>query len=73
MDKSVIDQEKLTTGIRKFLKKVGITSQLEIERAVQERLAADQLRDVDSVQARMVLTIPALDMEYRIDGDIDLH
>lgn len=73
MENIVVDQDKLTLEIRKFLKKVGITSQREIERAVREKLENGGLQGVDSLASQMTLSIPALDVHCRIDGDIDLH
>ena len=68
MEQMAIDQEKLVMEIRKFLKKVGITSQREIEQAVKQKLASGELRGVDSLHSRMVLQIPELGLEYTIDG-----
>ncbi len=73
MENIVVDQDKLTLEIRKFLKKVGITSQREIERAVREKLENGGLQGVDSLASQMTLSIPALGVHCRIDGDIDLH
>ena len=35
-----MDEDSFNMSLRKFLKKVGVTSQREIERAVHEALAA---------------------------------
>ena len=43
-----MDEEALNMSIRKFLKKVGITSQREIERAVQAR----RMREIDRIELR---------------------
>jgi len=73
MDQMVLDDEKLNTEIRKFLKKVGITSQKEIERAIKEKLDNGELQGTDKLASKMVLMIPALDLEYTIDSEIELH
>jgi hypothetical protein len=73
MEQTIIDQEKLGMEIRKFLKKVGITSQREIENAIREKIENGKLQGVDSLPSRMILQIPELGLEYTIDSDIDLH
>ena len=73
MDQIVQDDEKLNTEIRKFLKKVGITSQKEIERAIKQKLDNGELQGVDKLASKMVLQIPVLDLEYTIDSEIELH
>jgi len=73
MEQVMIDQEKLSMEIRKFLKKVGITSQREIENAIREKAQTGKLQGVDSLPSRMILQIPELGLEYTIDSDIDLH
>ena len=53
--------EKLNMSIRRFLKKVGITSQSEIEKA---------WKDNKLVKVKMVLTIEELGLEHTIEGEI---
>ena len=53
--------EKLNMSIRRFLKKVGITSQNEIEKA---------WKDNKLVKVKMVLTIEDLGLEHTIEGEI---
>tara|TARA_B100001029_G_C14627148_1_gene217221 strand:+ start:114 stop:290 length:177 start_codon:yes stop_codon:yes gene_type:complete len=53
--------EKLNMSIRRFLKKVGITSQNAIE---------DAWRGNKSVKVKMVLTIEELGLEHTIEGEI---
>ena len=53
--------EKLNISIRRFLKKVGITSQNEIENAWKQN---------KTVKAKMVLTIKELNLEHTIEGEI---
>ena len=73
MGQAIVDQEKLGIEIRKFLKKVGITSQREIENAIREKVENGKLQGVDSLPSRMILQIPDLGLEYTIDSDIELH
>jgi hypothetical protein len=67
MTESQFDEEKFTGEIRKFLKKVGITSQIEIENAVRAALAAGRLDTSRPLQAVMVLEVPALGLKHTIE------
>ena len=53
--------EKLNMSIRRFLKKVGITSQNEIEKAGKNNKL---------VKVKMVLTIEELGLKHTIEGEI---
>ncbi len=67
-----MDEDRLNMEIRKFLKKVGVTSQREIERAVQEAIASGRLKGKETLKARVTLKIDGLDLAHEIDGDISL-
>ena len=64
MNEDVVNME-----IRKFLKKVGITSQREIEKALQAAEAAGTLGG-GPLRATMTLEIAGIDLSHVIDGDI---
>jgi hypothetical protein len=72
MVEQAFNEETFNLDIRKFLKKVGVTSQREIERVVREGLQSGKLRGDETLQAEMTLTIPALGLMYKVDGDISL-
>jgi hypothetical protein len=52
--------------IRKFLKRVGVTSQREIETAVRTAIASGKLRGRKNVDVRMTLVIEPLGLEHEI-------
>lgn len=58
-------------SMRKFLKKVGVTSQQEIEEAVRKARDSGSLTD-GKVKARVVLTLDGLEMEHVVEGEIEL-
>jgi hypothetical protein len=58
--------------LRKFLKKVGVTSQREVELAIRNAIASGRLKGDETLAARMVLTVDAVDLTHTIDGDIAL-
>jgi len=65
-----MNEDTVNMEIRKFLKKVGITSQREIEKALQAAVAAGKLDETASLKATMTLEIAALGLVHVIDGDI---
>jgi hypothetical protein len=64
-----MNEEALNMSTRKFLKKVGVTSQREIETAV--RAAADKGALPGSMSVRVVLMVADLDVAVTIDGTIE--
>ncbi len=68
-----MDEDRLNIDIRKFLKKVGITSQREIEKAVRDAVAGGKLAGSETLTARVRLEIDGLDLDLTIDGDISLE
>tara|TARA_B100000965_G_scaffold271923_1_gene230036 strand:+ start:394 stop:600 length:207 start_codon:yes stop_codon:yes gene_type:complete len=51
-----MDEDNLNIEIRKFLKKVGITSQREIENFVRKKIADGELKLGQSIEVSMNLT-----------------
>ena len=67
-----MNEDAFNASLRKFLKKVGITSQREIEKAVRDALAAGRLKGHEKLPARMVLTIGGISLSHEIDDEIEL-
>lgn len=67
-----MDEEQFNIEIRKFLKKVGITSQREIERAVREAIASGGISGNETLRVRITLEVGQLDLTLPIDGEIKL-
>ncbi len=59
--------------LRKFLKKVGITSQREIEQAVRAAIESGALSGSETLKAKIRLSIGELDLDHEITGDISLE
>jgi len=72
MTQARFDEEKLNGEIRKFLKKVGITSQIEIENAVREAHSSGRLETAEPLQARMVLEVPGVGLRHTIEHQLTL-
>src|ERR1044071_4178096 len=69
----IMEHEALNLSIRKFLKMIGVTSQREIERAVQTALQQTRLSGSEALAAKMTLEIPALGLKVPFDGELRLR
>jgi hypothetical protein len=67
-----MNEDVFNGSLRRFLKKVGITSQREIEKAVRDALAAGRLKGHERLPAKMVLTIGGVSLSYEISDEIEL-
>ncbi len=68
-----MNEDNFNMAVRKFLKKVGVTSQREIERAVREGLASGALKGDETLKASVKLDLQGLPLDVVIDGDIPLE
>ena len=68
-----MNEDVFNTTIRKFLKKVGVTSQREIEKAVREAVAQGRLKGNEALPAVMTLKISQIGLSVEIDGAIELE
>lgn len=66
-----MDDEKLNQSIRKFLKTVGVNSQIAIEKAVR-KAEEDGKLPKGSLPASMTLHVDGLDVDLRFDAELDL-
>ena len=67
-----MNEDVFNNSLRGFLKKVGITSQREIERAVRDAVASGRLRGSEKLPAKMVLTVGGVNLTHEISGEIEL-
>lgn len=67
-----MNDEALNMSIRKFLKTVGVNSQLAIEKAVRKAVEDGTLRGNESLPAQMTLTVGALDVNVKFEGELRL-
>ncbi len=68
-----MNDETFNMSLRKFLKKVGVTSQREIEKAVNSAISSGSLQGNETIQAKMALEIEQIGLKTTIDGDITLE
>lgn len=67
-----MDEEALNLSIRRFLKKVGITSQREIEVAVRDAAERGELPADGRLPVSVVLRCEGLGIEHEVHGEIDV-
>ncbi len=58
--------------VRKFLKRVGVTSQREIEQAVRQAIESGKLAGNETLKAKVVLSVEDAGLSHEITGDIAL-
>jgi len=68
-----MNDEALNMSVRKFLKTVGVNSQLAIEKAVRKAIAEGKLKGSETFPATMTLSVGKLALEVKFDGEIRLE
>ena len=68
-----MNEETFNISIRKFLKMVGVSSQREIEQAVQRAVASGAINGSETFPATVRLEIAGLHLDVRFDGQIQLE
>jgi len=67
-----LDHENFNISMRKFLKKVGVTSQQKIEEAVRKGIE-NNLITTNKIKVKVKLEIKELNLNHEIDGEIILE
>jgi hypothetical protein len=68
-----MNEEILNMQIRKFLKKVGVRSQHEIEQAVRRSIENNSLAGLDKLEASVLLEVPEVGIKVSIESKIKLE
>ena len=68
-----MNEENLNLEIRKFLKKVGITSQKVIENYITKSVGEGNLKTSDEVAIEMKMTIKGQNIEHTISDKIKIE
>ena len=68
-----MNEEAFNVSMRKFLKKVGITSQREIEQAVRAAVNSGKLKGNEALPAKVVLTVDGIGLAVEIEGAVELE
>jgi hypothetical protein len=67
-----MDEDVFNMSLRKFLKKVGVTSQREIEKAVRAAIDAGRLKGDETLSAEVTLNVQGVALAEKITGKIEL-
>jgi ribosomal protein L1 len=67
-----MNEDVFNMSLRKFLKKVGVTSQREIEKAVRDAIEAGRLKGDETLDVEVTLKLGGVALSERIDGKIEL-
>lgn len=68
-----MDEDVLNLSIRQFLKKVGISSQREIEKTIRAAVDQGKLSDDDLVNVSVTLRIDHANADVVIEGQLKLQ
>ncbi len=68
-----MNEDVLNVSVRKFLKKVGITSQREIEQAIRTAIADGRLKGNEALPAKVLLSVEGLGLSVEIEGAVELE
>jgi ribosomal protein L1 len=67
-----MNEDVFNMSLRKFLKKVGVTSQREIEKAVRSAINSGRIKGTETLDAEVILKVNGVELTERIDGRIEL-
>ncbi len=65
-----MDEDAFNMSVRKFLKKVGVTAQREIEIAVREAAAKGALKS-GALPAKATFTIGGVNLTFDVTGEVE--
>jgi hypothetical protein len=68
-----MNDEAFNMSIRKFLKTVGVNSQLAIEKAVRKAIEDGKLKGNETMPLAMTLALDKLELNVKFDGELKLE
>ena len=67
-----MNEDSFNSSLRGFLKKVGITSQREIEKTVRDAIESGRLKGDEKLPAKIVLTVGGINLTHEVTDQIEL-
>lgn len=68
-----MNEDALNGSVRKFLKKVGVTAQREIEQGVREAVKEGRLKGNEALTAKANITVSGLNLSFEVEGSVELE
>lgn len=68
-----MNADTFNMSVRKFLKKVGVNSQREIEHMVLEAVKSGKLKGNEILDAKVILEVSGIELKTEIGGKIELE
>jgi hypothetical protein len=65
-----MNEDAFNMSVRKFLKKVGVTAQREIEQAVRDAAASGKLKS-GALPAKATFTIGGVNLTFDVTGEVE--
>ncbi len=69
----MMNEDVFNASIRKFLKRLGVTAQREIEKAVRQGLAEGKLKGNEKLPVEATVTLGEIGLSLEINGEIELE
>jgi ribosomal protein L1 len=67
-----MNEDVFNMSLRKFLKKVGVTSQRQIEKAVRAAIDEGRIKGDETLDAEVTIKVGGVELAEKIDGRIEL-
>lgn len=68
-----MDEETFNMSMRKFLKMVGVSTQNEIEKAVEKAIADGTIKGNETFPAKATIEIAGVKMNVTFEGELRLE
>lgn len=68
-----MNEDVLNMEVRKFLKKVGVSSQREIEHAILKAVEQGSLNGAETLPVKMTLELPGVQLIHTIEDQLKLE
>ena len=68
-----MDEDTLNMEVRKFLKRLGVSAQREIERAVGDAVKRGTVAGSEAVRVRATVVVESVGLNHTIEGEIALE
>jgi len=68
-----MNEDVFNMSVRKYLKKLGVTAQREIERAVAEAVRSGRVKGDAKLPVAARITVPEIGLELTVDGTLELE